>query len=33
MRLVTFDVTANGGRWGEITECYLRGRGTYLGQS
>jgi len=32
MRLVTFDVTVNGERWGEITECYLRGRGTYVGQ-
>jgi hypothetical protein len=32
MRLVTFDITVNGERWGELTECYLRGRGTYVGQ-
>lgn len=31
MRMVTFDVTANGRRWGEIVECYLRGAGSYEG--
>lgn len=32
MRLVTFDLTVDGERWGEVVECYLRGPGTYIGQ-
>lgn len=31
MRMVTFDVTANGQRWGELCECYVRGDGHYEG--
>ncbi len=33
MRLVTFDVQANGEPWGELVECYLRGSGSYEGEA
>lgn len=33
MQMVTFDLTVNGEPWGELAECYLRGKGRYEGEA